>query len=322
MVNVMSLSTEPRALPNVNLKLLQAFLLVAEHGSFRQAADLTHKSQSAVTSQIKLLEAQLGLSLFHRTTRHVSLTREGEQLLDSARRAIHEIELGLRKIQESADLQSGRIFLACSTTVAATRLAKILSAFDHDYPAIEVFVRELTSGDMHESIRKGEVDFGIGPMSDAQDFNFEPVLTEDLYALVPKKLLPNAGETITMEELAKLPLLLLNQATALRMLIDETAKASNLTLTTRYEFNQAQTLISMASAGLGAAVLPSVVLPDYPLPETSQMLIVQPKMTRQVAIITLKGRALSPAAAKLAQLVRLLISVPHSTRNRIQPYST
>ena len=76
----------------------------------------------------------------------------------------------------------------------------------------------------------------------------------------------------------------------------------------------------MASAGLGAAVLPSVVLPDYPLPETSQMLIVQPKMTRQVAIITLKGRALSPAAAKLAQLVRLLIGVPHSTRNRTQPY--
>lgn len=92
----------------------------------------------------------------------------------------------------------------------ATRLAKILSAFDHDYPAIEVFIRKLTSGDMHESIRKGEVDFGIGPMSDAQDFNFEPVLTEDLYALVPKKLLPEAGDTITMEELARLPLRLLN----------------------------------------------------------------------------------------------------------------
>jgi len=70
METAMSLSTEPRALPNVNLKLLQAFLLVAEHGSFRQAADLTHKSQSAVTSQIKQLESQLGLSLFHRTTRH------------------------------------------------------------------------------------------------------------------------------------------------------------------------------------------------------------------------------------------------------------
>ncbi|PYC21678.1 LysR substrate-binding domain-containing protein [Pseudomonas mosselii] len=202
----------------------------------------------------------------------------------------------------------------------ATRLAKILSAFDHDYPASELFIRELTSGDMHESIRKGEVDFGIGPMSDAQDFNFEPVLTEDLYALVPKKLLPEAVDTITMEELARLPLLLLNQATALRMLIEDTANAANLTLTTRYEFNQAQTLISMASAGLGAAVLPSVVLSDYPLPETSQMLIVQPKMTRQVAIITLKGRALSPAAAKLAQLVRLLIGVPHSTHNRTQPY--
>lgn len=308
--------SEPRPLPNVNLKLLQAFMIVAEHGSFRQAADITHKSQSAVTSQIKQLESQLGVMLFHRTTRHVSLTREGEQLLESARRAVHEVELGLRKIQESADLQSGRIFLACSTTVAATRLAKILAAFERDYPKIEVFVRELTSGDMQESIRKGEVDFGIGPMSDLPDFTFEPILTEDLYALVPKRLREQGGDTITMTELARMPLLLLNLATALRMLVEETAKKLDLTLTTRYQFNQAQTLISMANAGLGAAVLPAVVLPDQPHPDTHEMLIIEPTMSRQVAIITLKGRALSPAASRLAQLVRLLITTPHSAKQR------
>lgn len=305
-------SPSEQPLPNVNLKLLQAFMLVAEHGSFRQAADLTHKSQSAVTSQIKQLESQLGVQLFHRTTRQVSLTESGVELLESAKRAVHEVELGLRRIQETTDLKRGRIFLACSTTVAATRLAKILAAFESDYPGIEVFVRELTSGDMHDSIRKGEVDFGIGPMSDIADFNFETILTENLYALVPKKLRNVGGPTITMTELAQLPLLLLNQATALRAVVDDTARAMGLVLTTRYQFNQAQTLISMANAGLGAAVLPAVVLPEHAHPDTHEMLIVEPEIARQVAIITVKSRSMSPAASRLAQLVRLLIATPHA----------
>ncbi len=294
-------------------------MLVAEHGSFRQAADLTHKSQSAVTSQIKQLEGQLGVQLFHRTTRQVSLTESGVELLESAKRAVHEVELGLRRIQETTDLKRGRIFLACSTTVAATRLANILAAFEGSFPGIEVFVRELTSGDMHDSLRKGEVDFGIGPMSDIPDFNFEPILTENLYALVPKKLRSDGGQTITMTELAKLPLLLLNQATALRAAVDDTAKAMGLELKTRYQFNQAQTLISMANAGLGAAVLPAVVLPEHPHPDTHEMLIVEPEIARQVAIITVRARTMSPAASRLAQLVRLLISTPHTNarqRNR------
>ncbi|SDU97521.1 LysR family transcriptional regulator [Pseudomonas mucidolens] len=315
----MSTPLDPHPLPNVNLKLLQAFMLVAEHGSFRQAADLTHKSQSAVTSQIKQLESQLGVQLFHRTTRQVSLTASGVELLESAKRAVHEVERGLRRIQETTDLKRGRIFLACSTTVAATRLAKILAAFESDYPGIEVFVRELTSGDMHDSIRKGEVDFGIGPVSDLPDFNCETILTENLYALVPKKLHEAGGSTITMTDLAQMPLLLLNLATALRAVVDDTAKQLGLELKTRYQFNQAQTLISMANAGLGAAVLPAVVLPDDPHPDTHEMLIIEPELMRQVAIITIKGRSMSPAASRLAQLVRLLITAPHSIdrqRNR------
>ncbi|MNG21056.1 nitrogen assimilation transcriptional regulator [compost metagenome] len=115
-----------------------------------------------------------------------------------------------------------------------------------------------------------------------------------------------------MTELAEMPLLLLNSATVLRAVVDDTAKQLGLELKTRYQFNQAQTLISMANAGLGAAVLPAVVLPDHPNPDTHEMLIVEPELIRKVAIITLKGRSMSPAALRLAQLVRLLITAPHS----------
>lgn len=80
---------------NINCKLLGVFLSVAENASFRKAADQTHRSMPAVSMQIKQLEEQVGVALFQRTTRKVSLTDEGEKLLISARKALAELEIGL-----------------------------------------------------------------------------------------------------------------------------------------------------------------------------------------------------------------------------------
>ena len=98
-----------RQLPQINLKLLQTFLLVGEHLSFRVAAEKLFRSQSAISAQIVQLEEQLGVSLFHRTTRNVSLTAEGKQLKEYAERALFEVEVGLRKIKETADVRRGRV---------------------------------------------------------------------------------------------------------------------------------------------------------------------------------------------------------------------
>lgn len=299
-----------KSVSNVNLKLLQAFLLVGEHSSFRTAAEVSHRSTSAVSAQIRRLEDQLGVPLFHRTTRNVRLTAEGEQLLECARRALMEVETGLRKIQEAADLRRGRVSLACSPTVAATRLARVLAAFEKDHPGIEVFVRELTSEPLFESIRRHEVDFGIGPVIETAEFSFEPLLEEALYALVPKRFFTTSKDTITLATLTNMPLLVLTPATALRNVLEATMRERNLTVSTRYEFSQAQTLISMANAGLGAAILPKVALPPAIDKHTQALRIVSPAMTRKVALITLRGQSLSPASMRIAQLMKQLIADP------------
>ena len=92
-----------------NLRAIQIFIVVAENSSFRKAAEALHRSQSAVSTQIKLLEEQIGVSLFHRTTRRVQLTADGEQLLRHAQRAIASLEQGLSEIREAANIQSGHI---------------------------------------------------------------------------------------------------------------------------------------------------------------------------------------------------------------------
>lgn len=301
------MKTPPKSLANVNLKLLQAFLLVGEHSSFRAAAEMSYRSTSAVSAQIRQLEEQLGVPLFHRTTRSVRLTDEGQHLLDCARRALLEIDSGLRKIQETADVKRGRVSLSCSPTIAATRLARVLAAFEKDYPGVEVFVRELTSDALFDSIRKREVDFGIGPLVKTGEFHFESLLEDPLYALVPKRFITTSKDTIALATLTNMPLLVLNPATALRDVLESTLRERNLTVTTRYEFTQAQTLISMASEGLGAAILPKVALPPVIDKRTYSLRIVSPAMTREVALITVRGQSLSPASQRLAQLMKQLI---------------
>lgn len=296
----------------INLKLLQTFILVADRNSFRHAADETHRSQSAVSTQIKQLESQLGVALFHRTTRRVQLTNEGQQLLISARRAMQEVESCLRKLNETADIKRGRISLSCSPTIAATRLPRILSAFEQDYPSIQMFVREQSSNDLFDSVRNQEVDFGVGPIIPSPDFDFETILNDDLYALVPPHLLPKAKKSITLEELSRLPILLLNPATALRALLEDSMRAKKLRLATKFEFSQAQTLISMASVGLGATILPKTVLPAATATPCHILRIIDPPLFRQVAIIKVRGQALSPAALRLTQLLRQFIDMPNA----------
>jgi DNA-binding transcriptional LysR family regulator len=291
----------------VNLKLLQVFLLVAEHESFRSAADQAHRSQSSVSTQIKQLEGQLGVALFHRTTRSVRLTSEGAQLLDCVRRALREVEEGLRKIEEAVDMRRGHVSLGCSPTVAGSRLPVVLAAFGREYPDVKLFVRELTSADLFESLRKREVDFGIGPIVEEGDLSFRPILHEDIYALVPRRLFQTRLSVITLSQLIRMPVLLLNPATALRALIERTVAEQGLVLTTNYQFSQVQTLIAAATAGLGVAILPKIALPAIPTDHLQTLKITEPTMSRDIAIVTLRGQSLSPAAARLAALVARLI---------------
>lgn len=292
---------------HVNLKLLQAFLIVAETGSFRDTAIRIHRSQSAVSAQIRQLEDQLGVTLFNRTTRRVELTPEGQELLASARRALREIEQGLRFIQEAADLRRGRVSLACSPTVAAGHMPRILSEFEREYPRISVSLREVSSPAMYECLRQREVDFGVGPVTDAPDLTSEVLLADAFFAVVPKTLMPAPLDTIPLAELARLPVLLLQSGTAMRRAIDAALERSGLAIQAKYESVHVETLAAMAEAGLGVAILPETALSRAPRQTTHVVRIVNPAINRPIGITRARGFALSPAANRLAELIRVLL---------------
>ena len=84
---------------HINLNFLQTFISVAEHESFRRAAEEMGRTQSAISMQIRQLEDQIGARLFNRSTRRVELTMEGERLLRFARRSLADLNFGLRSLK-------------------------------------------------------------------------------------------------------------------------------------------------------------------------------------------------------------------------------
>ena len=290
----------------IHYKQLQTFVQVAETGSFRLASSHIHRSFSVVSAQIKQLEAQLGVKLFERTTRSVRLTVAGELLKKAAQNGFREIEAGLQEIQEIMDIRKGRIAVASSPIMAGTLLPPRLATFEADYPSIRILVRELTPAEIYQSILRGESDFGIGPAHDAegQEFKFEPLLNEEVMALVPKKFKPVPSQTIGLKELSRMPVLQLSNATALRSVLNHAVKKAGITLEPKYECSQAQTLIAMANAELGAAILPRSIIPPQTEAHVQALRIVSPTLKRKIGLITLRNKALLPAATRLTELIR------------------
>jgi len=289
----------------VNFKLLHIFIAVAETRNFRQASALLNRSQSAVSMQIKQLEEQIGVALFHRTTRRVELTSEGVKLLGFARRALAEWQNGLVEIREAVDIQRGTLSFACIPTIAASVLPSVLRGFQAEYPGISISLRELAAEDLFDSIRRREVDFGIGVQSPrTTEFNFRHLFDEPIYAIATKAFPFRRRASVDLAELCAYPVLLNSKSTALRNQLERALAAKNLLMDIRFEVAHTHTLSALATAGIAVGILPRIALPS-PLNKKLQAApISNPVLSRSVSIVTLRGQSLSPAAKALTDTLQ------------------
>jgi DNA-binding transcriptional LysR family regulator len=280
------------------------FVAVAENRNFRMAAEQLGRSQSAVSMQIKQLEEQVGVSLFHRTTRRVELTSEGERLLAHARRALDEWEGGLRQIREVVDIQRGTLSIGCVPTVAATILPRALFAFQTSYPGINVNLRELATHDLLESIRRREIDFGIGPaVEDPTEFHFELLFNEPIFALASKNFQLPKRRSVDLADLCAFPVLLNSKSAELRKVLDRALLARGLNMEIKFEVLHTHTLTALVMAGMGVGILPRIALPKFRGSKMQALPITNPTLVRSVSVISLRGQSFSPAARELTKAV-------------------
>ncbi|MCE3519747.1 LysR family transcriptional regulator, partial [Escherichia coli] len=146
---------------NCEILDLRAFLSVVELESFHRAAEALNLSQPALSRRIQKLEATIGAPLLERTTRHVSATAVGSELIPLVQRMLEEFDGSLFAVRDIGAQRSGLVTIACLPTAAFYFLPTVIKQFNAEYPHIRFRILDLPATDGLLAVARGEVEFGI-----------------------------------------------------------------------------------------------------------------------------------------------------------------
>ena len=283
----------------MEIQNLQAFLLVAEHSSFSQAAEKLHLTQPAVSKRVALLESQLGKALFDRIGRRVTLTEAGSALLPHARAIGQNLRQAEQSIRDLSGEIAGKLLLGTSHHIGLHRLPPILRRFSDAYPQVKLDIEFMDSEQAYEQIRQGAVELVVVTLAPETDAGMlaTPVWADPLDFMVAESHVLADCKSVSLEVLSEQPVILpgLNTYTGqiAKKMFDEAGLDLNVAMSTNY----LETIRMMASIGLGWTILPRSMLAP-PL-----RCISIPALTpqRELGYIYHRGRSLSNAARAFIQ---------------------
>lgn len=288
----------------VRLELYRVFLEVAKQGNISAAAQNLFISQSAVSQSVKQLEEQLQVRLFSRSTRGVSLTSEGKLLLEYVSHALGLLRSGEEKIAASRQLLTGELIIGASDTVTKTYLLSRLEAFHKDYPDIRIRILNGTTSMVLDYLHAGQVDIAFA--SEAPDETVYSVRhcvdTHTIFVAAPDYL--EFDKVYTMEEIAALPLILLERKASSRVYVERYFQEHGVQIHPEIELGSHNLLISLARIGLGVAC----VTEEFSLSGLSRGVIVPLKTDfeippRAVTMCTLQGVTPTSAANRFMDFI-------------------
>ncbi|MDE3176751.1 MAG: LysR family transcriptional regulator [Pseudomonadota bacterium] len=291
-----------RPFANVTLKQLQAFVAVADLGRFNLAASHLNLTQSAVSVLIKELEGELKHLLFDRNTRMVNLTRAAREFLPQARKILDDLEIAVGDIRDLNALRRGSVTVAAAIVLAATILPPAVARYVRRYPDIAVQIRDMPEEEILPALKRNEVDLGLGTYA-GDDAEVETTtLGSDRLALVCRADHRFAQfEAVRWSDLTGESLIGLAKENPLRGMVDRALAVIGAEVKTRYEVRYSTTAISMIAEGLGIAILPENSRLLTTAVNVKTVLLADPVISRDVSLLQLKQRMLSPAAMRMKE---------------------
>ena len=243
---------------------LRYFMAVAEHLHFGRAAAALHISQPPLSRAIRALEERLGVLLFARSRRRVELTPEGARLLGESRRLIGQLERSVQEVRGMARGEEGRLRIGFVSLADYGVLPALLKAFKSARPGIALALREMLSPEQAAMLAAGELDFGLllPPVSGAEDLEHIVVQRERFVAALPARhRLASAKGKLAVSALAGEPFVMVPRdiAPGLYDIVTGLAARAGISFNVAQEAIQMQTVVSLVSSGLGAAIVPGSI---------------------------------------------------------------
>lgn len=276
---------------------------VARHRHFSRAAEELHVAQSAVSHQIRRLEAELGTELFERTSRRVVPTEAGEAVAARARRVLAEVDGVRGELDELRGLVRGRISIGALLPAGGIEVTTLLASFRQAFGGIEVGLREGTAAEMLELIAADELDVAFsliaGPLP--EEIESLRLSEEEVVAAFPPGTAP-AGDSVTAGDLAGLALAAPRSGSAIKLATDEFFAKAGGELRLSLESGDPYLIRCLVSDGFGPAVLPASLARRAGPPVETRAL--RPPVRMPVCLIWRRARHHPAAASAFIDFVR------------------
>lgn len=238
---------------NINYELYKIFYYTALNKSISKTAETLLISQPAVSYQIKTLEEELGITLFIRTKKGVTLTDEGKILFAYISKGIEAFTNGEHALTNLKNLDYGNIRIGASTTVSKHVLMPYLNTFHKNYPNIEINITNNLTEELLKSLRNGNLDMLILnlPMEEAKDLNIKKVMdVQDIFVTNEEYYKKLKGK-IKTKDLNKYPLIFQKKPSNTREYLDKYIKDNNINLTPKMEIVSYNLIMDFLKIGFG-----------------------------------------------------------------------
>jgi LysR family nitrogen assimilation transcriptional regulator len=249
----------------MNLKQIEYFIRVAEHGSFSKAAVALGIAQPALSRQVRSLEVELRETLMLRNGRGVSLTEAGRRLLEHGLGILQLFAHARDDLDARRDQAVGKIVVAMPPTLARLHTEGLIGVFRRDMPLARLSVTEGFSVNITEWMLSGRADLGLVYNPDPNPaLEITPVLDEPLILLSPSDLAPSGP--VPLHELPRYPLIVPQSGHIFRRLMETTAAYAGVQLSVAWEVSSVPVILDLVNAGLGHAALGESALRAYARP--------------------------------------------------------
>ncbi|GGL42810.1 LysR family transcriptional regulator [Sporolactobacillus putidus] len=285
----------------MELLQLKYFQTVARLEHMTHAARELAIAQPSLSQTIKRLESEIGVPLFDRKGRRIKLNGYGKLFLKKVETALSILQEGKREVSNLAQVKNDRIALAVMRTPI---IPDLLSSFRKKHPLVRFRVKQISRDNVNRQLEAGDIDVCITPYPREREshFNWQELMTDEIYLVVPKSHPLASEKNVSLREIAHEPFIL-KAGGAFRETTDACCRMAGFQPDIAFEVDDSLSIRGLVREGLGVAFFSSLTLRTITDSTIVPLRISQPHCFRTISLVWNEDRYHSPIAVEFQQFV-------------------
>lgn len=281
----------------MDVRHLTYFIEVARHKSFTKAAHALHITQPSISKMVKILEEELEVTLFNRTSKQAELTDAGKAVLRQAQQIVHSFHNLTSELSDVINIKKGNIIIGLPPMVGVSFFPSVIGDFNHLYPQITLKLIEVGSKEVEHGVEDGDLDIGVVALPVKNDlFNRSSFVKEPMRVIVHPGHALSDQNLVEFSDLKQEPFVLFREDFTIRDRILERCNQNGFYPKIVCESSQWDFIAEMVAAKMGIALLPDTITKELPPNRIKVLTLAPPEIPWHLAIIWRKDKYLSFAA--------------------------